>query len=395
MSRPPARPPVSYPVEVRYFSTRSSRRAGAPGLSRLTGLGGLGVVGLALTACGPSLVAMDDSPITSSTPSRAAGEELIRSGEPDENCAPEPLPADEGATARVAVSLDESKGERPQTVQVPTDPQRILALGYGAADAACALGLQDRVAATSALPADADAVLPSRLTEAPRVDPTDPAFAAQVADIHPDVVLVGNDAGINRDRVGRLVGDDSVPVIFYESESSATSWSDAAALAGAALGHEKSMNSLLRDFIASTDEAAKASNPQDTRVSVVQFSGTEPHIASPDILGVRVLTAMGASRPPSQLVSKDGNPETPPVHNPAVGDPLSGDVIFSIEPSVPGGQDDMRKVFESERWKALPADKDRRVFVVQPAVWEGRGLAAARVAVGDIAGNVNRFAADG
>lgn len=388
MSRSSARRAVSYAGGVR--SPSSSRTPVA-----LAGVAVTGVLGIALSACGPSLVDMEDHPITSSTPSRAAGEELIRSGDPSENCASEPLTADEGMTAEVPVSYDESHSDAPRTERVPTEPRRILALGYGAADAACALGLTDRVVATSALPGDASAVLPERLTEAPLVDPKDPAFPSQVADLDPDVVLLGNDAGASAAELHDLLGDGSVPIVSYESADGPTSWSDSAALAGAALGRAGTMRFLLKDFLGKAEDAAKASRPSDTRVSVVQFANGEPRIAAPNIQGVQILTAMGASRPPSQLVDTDGTPVPPPEHDPAVGDPLSGDVIFSIAPTVPGGQDMMREVFGSERWKALAPVKERRMFVVQPAVWEGRGLVSARLAVEDIASNVNRFAADG
>ena len=49
--------------------------------------------GLALAACGPSPVDMVEHPVTT-TPSRMAGEELQRSAEPEESCAPAPVPTE-------------------------------------------------------------------------------------------------------------------------------------------------------------------------------------------------------------------------------------------------------------------------------------------------------------
>lgn len=334
---------------------------------------------------------MEEFPITESTPSRAAGEELIRSGEPEEACPEEPLPSDSGSTANVESSTDADA----DTVRVPTEPQRILALGYGAADTACALGLQDRVVATSPLPSDAVAVLPPRLTQAPVADPAAPEFASQVRDLDPDVILVGADSGVTARELRSTLGDGGAPVISYEDPESDVSWSESAKVAAAGLGREDAMDSLLQDFIAFSDGAAEASTPSDTRVSVVQFDGGEPRIADPDILGVRVLTAMGAQRPPSQLLDEDGEPVDPPDHSPIAGDELSGDVIFAIKPPGPNGEAEMRSVFESERWEELSPMKNRRVFVVEPSVWQGRGLLAARTAVQDIAENINRYAADG
>lgn len=333
---------------------------------------------------------MEEFPITESTPSRAAGEELIRSGDPEDSCPEEPLPSDAGPTATVASSTDKDA----DTVRVPTEPQRILALGYGAADTACALGLQDRVVATSPLPTDAAAVLPPRLTQAPIADPASDEFAAQVRDLDPDVILLGADAGASAAELRSTLGDGGAPVISYEDPGSDVPWTESTQVAAAGLGRESAMDSLLEDFIGFYEGAAEASTPSDTRVSVVQFDGGEPRIADPDILGVRILTAMGAQRPPSQLLA-DGEPVDPPDYSPIAGDELSGDVIFAIKPPGPNGESDMRSVFESDRWEELSPMKNRRVFVVEPSVWQGRGLLAARTAVQDIAENINRFAADG
>lgn len=351
---------------------------------------GLLALGVALSACGPSPMDMEEHPITESTPSRAAGEELLRSGEPEEACPEEPLRADSGAT----VSVASSTGRDADEVRVPTEPERILALGYGAADTACALGLQDRVVATSPLPADANAVLPPRLTSAPIADPATAEFSSQVRDLDPDVILIGADAGMSAAELRNTLGDGGAPIISYEDPDSEVPWSESAKLAAAALGREQAMDTLLTDFIGFYEGAAEASTPSDTQVSVVQFDGGQPRIADPNILGVRILTAMGAQRPPAQLL-EDGEPVDPPDYSPIASDELSGDVIFAIKPPGPGGEAEMRSVFESERWEELSPMKNRRVFVVEPSVWQGRGIVAARTAVVDIAANINRYSADG
>lgn len=344
---------------------------------------------LSLGACSstPSPVDMEDHPITSSTPSRAAGQELVRSTDPEEACAEEPLPAD-GGRNRVAVSPAPDAAQ----VSVPADPERILALGLGAVDAACALGLQDRVVATSALPSDASAMFPPRLTQAPLVDVAAPDARAAVAEADPDVVLLGADAGVTAEQVSAVLDDDRVPVIAYEDAD--TFWADAAAHAGAALGREDAMRDQLEGFVAGVQEVSDAVTPWDTQLSVVTVEGSEPSIADPQLLGVRVAEALRVSRPPSQL-TEEGRSVPPPEHSPVVGDELAGDVIFVVKPATESADAEMREMFAGDRWQELDAAQHRRVFVVEEAAWAGHGLVAARTVLADLARKLNAYSQDG
>ena len=344
---------------------------------------------LMLGACGgPSPVDMEDHPITSSTPSRAAGQELVRNTEPEEACAEQPARPDSGRTVEVAANPN---ADAPD-VRVPTDPQRILALGVGAVDTACALGLQDRVAATSPLPAKADALFPPRLSQAPVVQPDSPEFAAQIAEANPDVVLVGADFPLSSADLREVLVDDAVPVIAYETADS--DWHEAVRHAGAALGRDNATADLLDGFIGDVERGGQAIAAWDTQVSVVSVSNAEPSIADPRDLGVRVLEALGASRPPAQRTI-DGESQPVPDYAPVAGDELSGDVIFVIEPEARDGEQQLRTVFDSDRWQELPAAQGRRFFVVEAITWQGRGLVAARAVLSDITAKINAYAADG
>ncbi|MBB1010589.1 ABC transporter substrate-binding protein, partial [Dietzia sp. SLG510A3-3B2-2] len=67
---------------------------------------------------------MVEHPITT-TPSRMAGEELQRSAEPEESCAPAPVPAEFPGPGDRRVPTE---GPGPDRVEVPRSPERILAL---------------------------------------------------------------------------------------------------------------------------------------------------------------------------------------------------------------------------------------------------------------------------
>lgn len=334
---------------------------------------------------------MQEHPITSSTPSRAAGQALIRSADPEESCAESPAPADSGPH-RVAATPDEGAAQ----VAVPGEPERILALGLGAVDAACALGLQDRVAATSPLPWDAASMFPPRLSQAPVVDPAAPDARERIADADPDVVLVGADAHVTAEQVAALLDDDRVPVVIYESTDpgAPTVWSDAAVHAAAALGREDAMRGHLEGFVADVQATAEAVTPWDTQLSVVTVDGSSPSVADPQILGVRVAEALRVGRPPAQL-SAEGTAVPAPEHSPVVGDELSGDVIFVVQPATASSDADLREMFASDRWQELDAAQHRRVFVVQEAAWKGHGLVAARTVLRDLADRLNSYAPEG
>jgi iron complex transport system substrate-binding protein len=67
---------------------------------------------------------------------------------PDDSCGRDAAEADSGASKR---RVHNAAGVEPDVVQVPADPQRIVALSGDQLDALCALGLQSRVVA-AALP---------------------------------------------------------------------------------------------------------------------------------------------------------------------------------------------------------------------------------------------------
>ena len=349
--------------------------------------------GLALAACGPSPVDMVEYPVTT-TPSRMAGEELQRSAEPEESCAPAPAPAEfPGAGTRRV----DSTGPGPDSVAVPRSPERILALGVGAVDTACALGLQDLVVGTAGLPHDAAVYLPDPLVALPALDLGGGADAAGITDsargLAPDLIVLAGTADLDPALVDAL--SVVAPTVVYPGD--VLDWSDATESVADAYGRPRAGGDLLLDVIDRARFTEGATTPSDTWVSLVSVadgSGEGARVQDPDTLGSLMLEAVDAGRPPAQR-TRAGERVPPLPESPAVGDELDGDVIFAVVGGRPESEEAAREVFTSDRWRELDAAGANRVFVMDRAVWEGAGPVAARAVLEDIRKSINGIAPDG
>ena len=349
--------------------------------------------GLALAACGPSPVDMVEHPVTT-TPSRMAGEELQRSAEPEESCAPAPVPTEfPGAGTRRV----DTTGPGPDSVAVPRSPERILALGVGAVDTACALGLQDLVVGTAGLPRDADVYLPAPLVALPTIDLGGGADAGAVADaardLTPDLIVLAGSQDLDPAVVDALA--DVAPTVVYSAD--VLEWAEATESVADAYGRPRAGGDLLLDVIDRARFTAGATTPSDSWVSLVSVadgSGAGARVQDADTLGSLMLEAVGAGRPPAQR-TRDGERVPPLPESPPLGDELDGDVIFAVVGGRPDSEEAAREVFASDRWTELDAVGANRVFVVDRAVWEGAGPVAARAVLEDIRGSINGIAPDG
>lgn len=346
---------------------------------------------LVLAACGPSPVDMVEHPVTT-TPSRVAGEELVRAAEPENSCAEAPAPVEfTGSGDREVASIEPGADQ----VEVPRSPERILAMGVGAVDVACALGLQDLVVGTSGLPVDAGVYLPDSLVDLPEVlldglNPTEVATAAR--ELRPDLIVIPAE-GLDPPILDAL--ESVAATVVYDSD--ALSWSGATEAISDAYGRPRAGGDILLQVIEQARFTNRAATPPDTYVSLVTITGEDGYgaaIQDPDTLGSLMLEAVDAGRPPAQR-TQDGERVPPLPQSPALGDELDGDVIFTVVGGRDGTADDARKVFSSDRWTELDAVKANRMFVVDRAVWEGDGPVAARAILEDIRKAINGIAPDG
>ncbi|WP_241725996.1 ABC transporter substrate-binding protein, partial [Dietzia sp. DQ12-76] len=356
------------------------------------GIAGALVAGLALSGCGPSPVDMVEHPVTT-TPSRMAGAELQRSAEPEESCAPAPVPAEfPGNGVREVASTDPAEA----TVEVPRSPERILALGSGAVDVACALGLQDLVVGTSGLPHDADVYLPANLVGLPDLGIAgdwraegaefDADAAANAArDLNPDLIVLADSPDPDPDLARALSA--VAPTVVYDARS--LNWAESTEAIADAYGRPTAGGDLLLDVIDRARFTADATTPRDTWVSLVSVSDAgEIEVQRPDTLGSLMLEAVGAGRPPAQR-TRDGQRIGPAPESPPVGDELGGDVIFAVVGGSDRSEQSAREAFATQRWTDLDAVGARRMFVVDRAVWEGSGPVAARAVLDDIRSSIN------
>jgi iron complex transport system substrate-binding protein len=336
---------------------------------------------------------MAEHPITT-TPSRMAGEELQRSAEPEEACAPAPAPAEFPGAGQRRVA---SEGAGPDRVDVPRSPDRILALGAAAVDVACALGVQDLVVGTSGLPHDADVFLPAPLVGLPDLGISADSAADEVAtaagELAPDLIVLAGSQGLDPDIARALT--DVAPTVVYDAD--VLRWSDATEAIADAYGRPRAGGDLLLDVIERARMTAGATTPSDTWVSLVSVAGQTGEyvvVQRPDTLGSLMLEAVGAGRPPAQR-TRDGQRIPPAPESPPVGDELDGDVIFAVVGGSDRAEESAREVFATDRWRDLDAVGARRLFVVDRAVWEGAGPVAARAVLEDIRNSVNGIAPDG
>ncbi|MFB9258443.1 ABC transporter substrate-binding protein [Dietzia aerolata] len=347
-------------------------------------------LGLALSACGPSPVDMVEHPVTT-TPSRMAGEELQRSAEPEDSCAEEPAPAEFTGTGDREVP---SIGPGSETVEVPRAPERILALGVGAVDVACALGLQQLMVGTSGLPWDADVYLPGPLTELPEVNlsaPSPSEVATASRELNPDLIVLAGTEDLEDELVEALTS--VAPTVVYDADT--LEWTEATELISDAYGRPRAGGDILLDVIERSRMTIAAATPSDSWVSLVSVSRSGgAQVQDPDTLGSLLLESVEAGRPPAQR-TRDGERIPPLPESPALGDELDGDVIFAVVGGGPSEADAAREIFASDRWTDLDAVGAKRIFVVDRAVWEGSGPVAARAVLEDIRKSINGIAPDG
>ena len=372
------------------------RRRSRPERARLSTRVGISLTaGLVLAACGPSPVDMVEHPVTT-TPSRMAGEELQRSAEPEESCAAEPVPTEFAGVGDRGVASEEP-GQA--TVRVPRAPERILALGAGAVDVACGLGLQDLVVGTSGLPFDADVFLPDSLVNLPVIDVDSSSAddaAASAREFKPDLIVLAGSVRLDPGVVEAL--EDVAPTVIYDADI--LKWTDATEAIADAYGRPRAGGDLLLQVIDVARSTEGATTPSDTQVSLVSVNGDDGDdgddviVQYPDTLGSLMLEAVNAGRPPAQR-TRDGERIPPLPHSPHLGDELDGDVIFAVVGGGPDSEDAARKAFATSRWTELDAVGARRMFVVDRAVWEGAGPVAAKSVLEDIRKSINGIAPDG
>lgn len=316
-----------------------------------------------------------ESVITSTTTIAGAGV-LGNQRRPDESCAAEPAPADPGPSPRAVANAE---GVDPQTVEVPADPHRIVALATDHLDALCALGLQSRLVGVG-LPAPS--YLGTVVHDAAGVGPRDTPDVAAIEAADPELIL--GSAQPTPQVYGELAA--IAPTVFTEAPGAR--WQAALRAVAAATGRGQTADALLDRF---SEEAARRGAAADTahyQGSIVQLTEDTVRVYGAVNFPASVFKAAGLDRPPAQRFT-----DTPFVEIAADADALDGDADLSVADAdvvyvsfdSPAAKDRAPAVFDSPAWRALSATRDDRVFVVNNEVWQrGQGLVAAYGVLDDL-----------
>lgn len=201
------------------------------------------------------------------------------------------------------VSIDSSLG----TADITEKPERVVTLGWGAADIALSLGTVPVGIEEDAWGGDADgyqpwfreavedegAELPETIAMYPELD-VDAIIA-----LEPDLVLAPQ-SGLEQDVFDQLSA--FVPVVAYPGEPWQTSLEDQVTIAAEALGVPEKADALLADRQAAIDDAA-AEHPELAGLSFAYvYGGDQPGALSVYLPGdprVELLTGLGLELAPS------------------------------------------------------------------------------------------------
>ncbi len=324
----------------------------------------LGVVAVLLVACGsadPSPASMDGA--APSTVRVLTNGVLGNDREPAQACGPEAAP-DAGAA----------------------DPATIVAIGTGALDTVCALGLQGRVVGAAVDGPDPHYLGPWAV-EAQRVGGDGQVDRAAVRAAAPELILVapGPDGA-----APQLPADlsDIAPVTVVEPEQD---WTTAVREAGDALGRTTAIDALIDDYRTQAREVGEQRAATQTQISLLRFTDDAAELVGPTSLPGRVLAEAGFRRPPGQRFTDS------PVRAVDADDLSDAEADFmflmfagkNTGLSDTGGRPDSeeygRTVMGSSAWEEIDVTA-HRTWVVDDHVWfNGGGLVAAATILEDVA----------
>lgn len=195
---------------------------------------------------------------------------------------------------------------------IPQEPRRVVAWGWGSADAAIAVGVVPVAIPFQAYGGDAEGVLPwirERLradgAQLPKVlpDAKEPPFEA-IAAARPDLILAVY-SGITGDDYKLLSG--IAPTVAYPDKPWATPWRDTVKIVGSALGRDQQAAEVLRGI--DEEVAAKASAHPELKgksVAMVWDSAGTFYVYKPADARVEFTLALGLVSAPSVTALASG-----------------------------------------------------------------------------------------
>ncbi|MGL4305996.1 MAG: ABC transporter substrate-binding protein [Mycobacteriaceae bacterium] len=329
------------------------------------------------SACSSAPINDYQSTLTKSTTKIASAGVVGNSRRPDALCGPA-APMDSSGVSQNLRVVTHSVG----STAVPADPQRIVVLDTSALDAACALGLQDRVvgAATSDTTKTNPRYLGSAINAIPTVGSTSAPDINQIARLHPDVILGSTKTSESYGILSAIAPTVSTP--------STAPWRSNFLTQAQALGRLETAREALATYDNDARQASLDLSAPQTQASVIWFFSEDTLIAGPGSFAGQILTDLGVQRPPPQRLGEPAKEAAPlEQYNDAEGDLIY--VSFAGDAARERGT----KVLKSSEWKDLSAVKASRIFVVNEEIWiTAIGITAARAILADLRESLNASA---
>ncbi|WP_054814542.1 ABC transporter substrate-binding protein [Nocardia arizonensis] len=282
---------------------------------------------------------------------------------------------------------DQTGGARSVThaagvTDVPADPRRIVVLTNSALDAACALGLWERVvgATVSEGPRPHPVYLGYGVTAIPNLGSPEQPDLARIADLHPDLILGEVPAGAATFGALQAIA----PTVLV---GRSPSWQAVFTAFAAGMNRRDAAAAALESYRTQARETGVALAASQSQASVLRFTPDVIRIQGNDSFAGQVLADTGVQRPAAQRgASADITTEE-------LAKKAEGDIIY-VDFAGEGGKAYGEKVLRGAAWKELGAATDHRVFAVDDSVWHGNGLTAARALLVDLQGTLNGYVTD-
>jgi iron complex transport system substrate-binding protein len=253
------------------------------------------------------------------------------------------------------------------------NPQRILVADPNLLDALCALGLQNRVVASTTIGGSLPTFMGDAVHDLPTIGEKSRPNVAMATASNPDLVLTTGDSPLD----GAMEGTEIVTV------NPAQDWRKRFLAVADAVGRTGAGKQRLQAYIDGATATGERIGARYTQASLVRFGKDSEIVEGTDAFAAQILTDIGVQRPPGQRepgsqVINDKNFEI-----------ADGDLIYvSFEGAA--GQEHGTSVLESDRWLDMGAPSWRRVLIVADDVWySAGGLSAANVVLTNVRGSLN------